>query len=106
VVARRGWTTTSSGRTSSSPNGVGRAAHLANAGYFVVAEQRGGGIGDALVRDSMTRAVALSFDALQFNFEFESNPARRLYDRLGFTSVRHVPDVINGEAICICWRKL
>jgi ribosomal protein S18 acetylase RimI-like enzyme len=88
------------------PNGVGRAAHVANAGYFVVAEHRGRGYGETLVRDSMARAVALRFDALQFNFVFESNPARRLYDRLGFTTVGRVPDVIDGEAVYIYWRAL
>lgn len=87
-------------------NGFGRAAHVANAGYFVVAEHRGLGLGEALVRDSMPRAVNLGFDALQFNFVFESNPARRLYDRLGFEVVGRVPDVIDGEAVVIYWRKL
>jgi GNAT superfamily N-acetyltransferase len=88
------------------PNGYGRAAHVANAGYFVVAEHRGAGIGEAMVEHSMRLAVALEFDALQFNFVFESNPARRLYERLGFVEVGRVPEVIDGEAVCIYWRQL
>jgi GNAT superfamily N-acetyltransferase len=72
------------------PNGYGRAAHVANGGYFVVTEHRGWGIGAALVHHSMELAVTLGFDALQFNFVFASNPARHLYDRLGFTVVGRV----------------
>jgi ribosomal protein S18 acetylase RimI-like enzyme len=54
----------------------------------------------------MERARSLGFDALQFNFVFETNPARSLYERLGFQEVGRVPDVIDGEAVCIYWRKL
>jgi ribosomal protein S18 acetylase RimI-like enzyme len=88
------------------PNGVGRAAHVANAGYIVRADRRGEGIGEALVRHSMAEARRLGFDALQFNFVFESNPARRLYERLGFAVVGRVPEVIDGEAVLIYWRRL
>jgi GNAT superfamily N-acetyltransferase len=88
------------------PNGPGRVAHVANAGYFVVAEWRGKGAGESLVRESMDRARALGFDALQFNLVFETNPARALYERLGFEAVGRVPDVIDGEAVYIYWRPL
>lgn len=88
------------------PNGPGRAAHVANAGYFVVAEWRGKGAGEALLRESMDRARSLGFDALQFNLVFETNPARSLYERLGFEAVGRVPDVIDGEAVYIYWRRL
>ena len=88
------------------PNGVGRAAHVANAGYVVVPAWRGRGVGTALVEHSMRTARALGFDAMQFNFVFASNPARRLYERLGFQLVGTVPDVIEGEAVCIYWRAL
>jgi ribosomal protein S18 acetylase RimI-like enzyme len=88
------------------PNGYGRAAHVANGGYFVAAEHRGAGLGEALVRHSMAVAVELGFDALQFNFVFESNPARRLYERLGFIVVGRVPEVIDGEDVLIYWRRL
>jgi GNAT superfamily N-acetyltransferase len=87
-------------------NGVGRAAHVANAGYVVAADQRGVGIGTALVEASFQVARELGFDAMQFNFVFASNPARRLYERLGFRQVGEVPDVIDGEAVCIYWREL
>jgi GNAT superfamily N-acetyltransferase len=88
------------------PNFVGRAAHIANAGYFVVRDLRGHRIGERLVRHSMDQALALGFDALQFNAVFASNPARRLYERLGFQVIGSIPDAIDGEAIVIYWRHL
>jgi GNAT superfamily N-acetyltransferase len=88
------------------PNFVGRGAHIANAGYFVVGDLRGQGIGERLVRHSMEQALALGFDALQFNAVFASNPARRLYERLGFQNIGSIPDAIDGEAIVIYWRSL
>jgi GNAT superfamily N-acetyltransferase len=88
------------------PNFVGRGAHIANAGYFVVRDLRGHGIGERLVRHSMEQASALGFDALQFNAVFASNPARRLYERLGFQVIGSIPDAIDGEAIVIYWRRL
>jgi GNAT superfamily N-acetyltransferase len=87
-------------------NGPGRAAHVANAGYVVDAAWRGRGLGELLVRHSFAVALSLGFDAMQFNLVFETNPARRLYERLGFTDVGTVPDVIDGEAVHIYWRSL
>jgi ribosomal protein S18 acetylase RimI-like enzyme len=88
------------------PNNVGRAAHVANAGFIVEGRFRGRGLGEAMVRHAMTAAVDLGFDAMQFNFVFESNPARRLYERLGFEVVGRVPGVIDGQAVLIYWRSL
>jgi GNAT superfamily N-acetyltransferase len=94
------------GAATMKPNGPGRAAHVANAGYIVAAGRRGTGIGETLVRHSFEVARAQGFDAMQFNFVFEDNPARRLYERLGFADVGRVPDVIDGEAVHIYWRAL
>jgi ribosomal protein S18 acetylase RimI-like enzyme len=88
------------------PNFHGRAAHIANAGYFVVTGLRGQGIGEALVRHSFDEARRLGFDAMQFNLVFESNPARRLYERLGFEAVGRIPEAVDGEAAIVYWRKL
>jgi GNAT superfamily N-acetyltransferase len=88
------------------PNGPGRAAHIANAGYIVAAGHRGAGVGEALVRHSFDVARSHGFDAMQFNLVFETNPARRLYERLGFTDIGRVPGVIDGEAVHIYWRAL
>lgn len=88
------------------PNFPGRGAHIANAGYFVVPDFRGRGLGAALVEDSLTEGRGLGFDALQFNLVFASNPARRLYERLGFTVIGRVPEAIDGEDAVIYWRRI
>ena len=88
------------------PNFPGRAAHIANAGYFVVRGMRGKGVGEALVRHSFDEARVLGFDAMQFNLVFASNPARRLYERLGFEAVGRVPEAVDGEDAIVYWRRL
>ena len=88
------------------PNFVGRAAHIANAGYFVLSPYRGTGVGRALVEHSMLEARRLGYDALQFNLVFESNPARAMYRRLGFTEVGRIPRAVEGEDALIYWRSL
>jgi GNAT superfamily N-acetyltransferase len=88
------------------PNFVGRAAHIANAGYFVLAPYRGTGSGRALVEHSLGEARRLGFDAMQFNLVFESNPARAMYARLGFTEVGRIPTAVDGEDALIYWRSL
>ncbi|HUR22889.1 MAG TPA: GNAT family N-acetyltransferase [Acidimicrobiales bacterium] len=88
------------------PNFPGRAAHIANGGYFVVRELRGLGVGSALVEDSLVQARKLGFDALQFNLVFASNPARRLYERMGFEAVGRIPEAVDGEDAIVYWRRL
>ena len=79
------------------PNQPGRAAHIANAGYVVDQRFRGRGIGRALVLDSIARAPHHDFDAIQFNLVFASNPARRLYEELGWIEIGRVPRAVDGE---------
>jgi GNAT superfamily N-acetyltransferase len=88
------------------PNFVGRAAHISNAGYFVLAAARGKGVGRALVEHSLVEAGRLGFDAMQFNLVFESNPARDLYHRLGFLEIGRIPAAVDGEDALIYWRSL
>ncbi|MHB1986572.1 MAG: GNAT family N-acetyltransferase [Acidimicrobiales bacterium] len=88
------------------PNFVGRAAHIANAGYFVVSEHRGRGLGHRLVTHSLAEARRLGFDAMQFNLVFASNPAGRMYEALGFVAVGRVPKAIGDEDALIYWRSL
>ena len=88
------------------PNFVGRAAHIANAGYFVLAPYRSTGVGRGLVEHSLREARRLGFDAMQFNLVFESNQARSLYERLGFKEVGRIPDAVEGEDALIYWRSL
>jgi GNAT superfamily N-acetyltransferase len=88
------------------PNFVGRASHIANAGYFVLAPYRGTGVGRSLVEHSLTEARRLGFDAMQFNLVFESNPARQMYERMGFVEVGRVPAAVDGQDALIYWRSL
>ncbi len=88
------------------PNFVGRAAHIANAGYFVLAAYRGTGVGRSLVEHSLLEARRLGFDAIQFNLVFESNPVRSLYEHLGFSAIGRVPKAVDGEDALIYWRSL
>lgn len=93
------------------PNQPGLGAHIANAGYLVDRATRGGGIGRLLVADSVERAPAAGFDAVQFNFVFESNPARAMYEQLGWREIGRVPDAVPGpgggrQAAIIYWRAV
>jgi ribosomal protein S18 acetylase RimI-like enzyme len=94
------------GAYSLAPNFAGRAAHIANAGYMVHPAHRRQGVGRALVEHSCDEASRHGFDALMFNLVFESNPARRLYERLGFEAVGRVPEAVDGEDAVIYWKKL
>jgi GNAT superfamily N-acetyltransferase len=88
------------------PNFVGKAAHIANAGYFVLESQRGRGLGRRLVEHSFDEARRVGFDALQFNLVFASNPARHLYRKMGFQEVGRIPDAVDGEDAIVYWRSL
>jgi ribosomal protein S18 acetylase RimI-like enzyme len=64
------------------------------------------GIGRKLVEHSIAEARRRGFDALMFNLVFESNPARRLYERLGFEVVGRVPEAFEGEDAIVYWRRI
>jgi GNAT superfamily N-acetyltransferase len=87
-------------------NFIGRAAHIANAGYFLLAAHRGGGLGRRMVEHSLDEARRLGFDAMQFNLVFASNPARRMYRELGFQEIGVIPAAVEGEDAVIYWRSL
>ena len=88
------------------PNFVGRAAHIANAGYFLGQAHRGSGLGRRMVIHSLDEAPRLGFDALQFNLVFASNPARQMYRELGFQEIGVIPAAVDGEDAVIYWRSL
>ncbi len=88
------------------PNFPGRASHIANAGYVVDASHRGRGVGRLLVEDSIRRAPAAGFDAIMFNLVFESNPARALYEELGWVEIGRIPRGVDDEPAVIYWREV
>jgi hypothetical protein len=59
------------------------------------------------VSDSVKRAELAGFDAVQFNFVFEDNPARSLYEELGWKVVGVVPNGAGfGRDALIYWRAV
>ncbi len=89
------------------PNLPGMGSHIANAGYVVDRRYRGLGLGRVLVKDSIARAPLAGFDAIQFNFVFADNPARALYEDLGWQIVGKVPDgIAPGRDAIIYWRAV
>jgi GNAT superfamily N-acetyltransferase len=88
------------------PNFAGKAAHIANAGYVVDDRARSRGVGRAMLEDSIWRAPLIGFDAIQFNLVFASNPARGLYEELGWSEIGRIPDAVDGEEAVIYWRRV
>lgn len=86
------------------PNFVGKAAHIANAGYLVARLLRSQGLGRLIVEDSIARAPLVGFDAIQFNLVFASNPARGLYRDLGWSEIGIVPRAVEGQDAVIYHR--
>ena len=64
------------------------------------------GVGKKLVEHSLREARRLGFDAMVFNLVFESNPARSMYERLGFAEVGRIPRAVEGEDALVYWRSL
>jgi ribosomal protein S18 acetylase RimI-like enzyme len=104
VVARSGQAL--AGAYALKANFAGRAGHIANAGYVVDPAWRRRGVGRVLVEDSLARAAALGFDAMQYNQVLASNPARQLYEELGFEVTGRVPDAVDGEDALVYYRRL
>ena len=88
------------------PNFAARAAHIANAGYIVDSAARGLGVGRKLVEHSIPQARADGYTAVMFNLVFESNPARALYEELGWQEIGRIPDAVDGEEAIIYWRSV
>jgi hypothetical protein len=64
-----------------------------------------------LVTDSIERAPLAGFDAIQFNFVFASNPARAMYEWLGWREIGRVPDAVpladgGRQDAIIYWRSV
>jgi ribosomal protein S18 acetylase RimI-like enzyme len=87
-------------------------AHIASATYAVAPAAQGRGIGKALVEDSLARARAQGFLAMQFNYVVTSNePAMRLYRKFGFEQVGTLPKAFKHHQLglvdaCVLYRFL
>ena len=73
-------------------NQPGLGSHVANAGYMVVREAQGRGIGRAMCEHSLSEARALGFLAMQFNIVVSTNgSAVALWKKMGFSIVGTLP---------------
>ena len=73
-------------------NHFGGGGHVANTGYMVAQDAGRRGVGAALCLDSIERARAQGYKAMQFNFVVSTNErAIRLWHRLGFDTVGRLP---------------
>jgi ribosomal protein S18 acetylase RimI-like enzyme len=75
------------------PNHDGPGAHVANASFGVDPEARGRGVGRRLATDTLDRARAEGYRAMQFNAVVETNRgAVALWESLGFRVLTTVPE--------------
>jgi len=87
-------------------------AHIASATYAVAPEAQGRGIGKALLEDSLQRAGAEGYLAMQFNYVVTTNePAMQLYRKFGFEQVGTLPKAFNHRQLglvdaCVLFRFL
>lgn len=73
-------------------NQQGGGSHVCNCGYVTAAPATGRGVASAMCGDSITRASAAGFCAMQFNFVVSTNErAVNLWKRHGFTIVGTLP---------------
>ena len=74
------------------PNQAAGGAHVANAGFIVANDARGGGIGRAMGEHCFAEARRLGFRAMQFNFVVSTNKsAVKLWQDLGMKIVGTLP---------------
>ena len=88
------------------PNFVGRAAHIANAGYFVSAPYRSTGVGRTLVEHSLRQArrSRLRRHDVQPRLRFQRGADHVRKARL--REIRRIPHAVEGEDALIYWRGL
>ena len=77
-------------------NQRGGGSHVANAGYVTAPADRGRGVARAMCEDSLVRARARGFRAMQFNFVVSTNErAVKLWQNCGFAIVGRLPEAFN-----------
>ncbi len=73
-------------------NRPGGGAHYCNCGFVTAPGQRGKGVARAMLDDALTRAPALGFTGMVFNFVVANNTrAVATWERAGFDVVGRVP---------------
>jgi L-amino acid N-acyltransferase YncA len=78
------------------PNHDGAAAHIANASFAVNPDAQGRGVGRQLAQDTLDRARAEGYRAMQFNAVVETNHgAVALWKSLGFQVLTTIPEAFH-----------
>ncbi len=73
-------------------NQTGGGAHVCNCGYMTASQATGKGVARQMCADSLDRARAQGFRAMQFNFVVSTNSrAVALWQSFGFTEVGRLP---------------
>ena len=81
-------------------NRAGGGSHVANCGYLVASTAEGRGVGRAMCEDSLRRAKARGFRAMQFNFVVSSNErAVRLWQSCGFEIAGRLPGAFDHPVL-------
>jgi len=81
-------------------NQQGGGGHVANCGYMTAGAAVGRGIGRLMGEDSLKRAKAQGFRAVQFNFVVSTNRrAIALWKSLGFAIVGQLPKAFHHPAL-------
>ena len=81
------------------PNQQGGGAHVCNCGYVTGAAARGKGIARAMLDDSLTRARAAGYRAMQYNFVVATNiRAVETWKANGFDVVGRLPRAFHHPA--------
>ena len=89
------------------PNQPGRAAHIANAGYVVEPDQRGRGVGRALVRDSIAGAPpAWASTPSSSTWCSSRTPPGGFTRSWAGSRSAACPDAVEGEDALIYWRAV
>ncbi len=74
------------------PNQIGLGSHIANCGYMVSPNARGKGVGKRLCEHSIQTAIAMNFEAIQFNIVVSTNTqAVELWRKYGFKIIGTTP---------------
>ena len=73
-------------------NQSGPGEHVCNCGYMVSEQARGMGLATAMCEHSQREAIAMGYQAMQFNFVASTNEgAIKLWKKLGFKEVGCLP---------------
>ena len=74
------------------PNQQGGGSHVCNCGFVTAKGARGKGVARRMLEDSLQRAKALGYRAMQFNFVVSSNiRAIAIWQDYGFVTVGRLP---------------